>query len=199
MSEQPQEQPAPQHPIRLIVNDDLRRSRLTVFFRLLLVIPLVIWLLVWGIVVHLAVIVAWFATLFAGRCPTGLHNFIGRYLTYLTHVNAYAYLIANPYPKFSGRPGYPIDLEVDPPERQNRLVTFFRIILAIPALIVASVLIQVLQVIAFLGWFVCLAIGRMPKGMRDLSAYCLRYAMQTYGYVYLLTARYPSFAGSPAA
>ena len=39
-----------QHPIGLIVTDDLRRSRLTVFFRLLLVIPHLIWLTLWGIV-----------------------------------------------------------------------------------------------------------------------------------------------------
>jgi hypothetical protein len=156
-----------------------------------------VWLLLWGIVVHLAVIIAWFATLFAGRCPTGFHDFIARYVTYATHVSAYLYLIANPYPKFSGAPGYPIDLEVDPPRPQHRLATLFRIILAIPALIVAGALLQVAHIIGFLGWFVCLAIGRMPKGMRDLSAYCLRYAFQTYGFVYLLTSRYPSFAGSP--
>jgi len=192
----PPEQPE-RHPVRLIVNDDLRRSRLTVLFRLLLVIPHIIWLSLWGIVVFLAAIVAWFATLFSGRCPAGLHNFIARYVRYSAHVNAYLYLIANPYAKFSGRPGYPIDLEVDPPERQNRWVTGFRIILGIPALIVAGVLQQVLQIIAFLGWFVCLAIGRMPKGMRDLSAYCLRYVMQTHAYLYLLTSRYPSFAGTP--
>ena len=29
--------------------------------------------------------------------------------------------------------------------------------------------------------FVCLFIGRMPKGMRDLGVYCLRYQQQTYG------------------
>jgi hypothetical protein len=194
----PQEQPAQQHPIRLVVTDDLDRSRLTVFFRLLLVIPHLILLVLWSIVVYLAVLIAWFATLFMGRCPDALHNFIARFLRYLTHVNAYLYLVADPYPKFSGLPGYPIDLEIDPPERQNRLVTFFRVILAIPAWIVAGVLVQVLQIVAVLGWFVCLALGRMPQGMRDLSAYCLRYSMQTYGYTFLLTSRYPSFAGSPA-
>jgi Domain of unknown function (DUF4389) len=193
------EQPTQQHPIRLVVNDDLERSRLTVFFRLLLAIPHVIWLALWGIVVHVAVLIAWFATLFTGRCPDGLHDFIARYLRYVTHVSAYLFLIANPYPTFGGRTEYAIDLEVDPPEPQNRLVTFFRIILAIPALIVAGVLRQVLAIIALLGWFTCLAIGRMPKGMRDLSAYCLRYELQTYGYLYLLTARYPSFAGTPVA
>ena len=47
------------HPIHLVVTDDLQRSRLTVFFRLLLVIPHLIWLALWGIAVCFAVIVAW--------------------------------------------------------------------------------------------------------------------------------------------
>jgi hypothetical protein len=199
VSEESQEQTAHQHPIRLVVNDDRTRSRLTVFFRWLLAIPHVIWLALWGIAAHVAVLIAWFATLFTGRCPRGLHNFIARYLRYLTHVSAYLYLVANPYPSFGGRTEYAIDLEVDPVEPQNRLVTFFRIVLAIPALIVASVLHQVLVIIALLGWFTCLAIGRMPKGMRDLAAYCLRYELQTCAYLYLLTARYPSFVGTPMA
>ena len=55
------------------------------------------------------------------------------------------------------------------------------------------------QIIGFLGWFVCLFTGRMPEGMRNLSAYCLRYYMQTEAYALLLTPRYPSLSGgSPA-
>jgi hypothetical protein len=199
VSEQALVEAANQHPIQIVVSDDLERSRLTVFFRWLLAIPHMLWLFLWSLASYLAWIIAWFATLFTGRCPTGLHDFLARYLRYLTHVNAYLHVVANPYPKFGGGTGYPIDLEIDAPERQNRLVTFFRIILAIPAFIVALVLRQVLTIIAFLGWFVCLALGRMPRGMRDLAAYCLRYEMQTYAYVYLLTSRYPTFAGSPRA
>ena len=37
------------HPIRLILSDDLSRTRLTVFFRLILAIPHLIWLGLWGI------------------------------------------------------------------------------------------------------------------------------------------------------
>ena len=66
--------PATTHPIRLAVTDDLRRSRLTVFFRLLLALPHLIWLALWGIVASLAAIVNWFATLFVGRSPDGLHR-----------------------------------------------------------------------------------------------------------------------------
>ena len=41
-------------PIRLPVSDDLQRSRLTTFFRLLLGIPHLVWLLLWGIVAFFA-------------------------------------------------------------------------------------------------------------------------------------------------
>src|SRR4249919_4182817 len=99
-----------EHPIRLVVTDDLQRSRLTVFFRALLVIPAIIWLSLWGVVTFLAWIVAWFAALFTGRVPDGLHNFMATYLRYQTHVYAYLFLVADPYPGFTGKPGYPIDL-----------------------------------------------------------------------------------------
>ena len=44
-----------------------------------------------------------------------------------------------------------------------------------------------------------LAFGRMHEGMRDLSAWMLQYELQTYGYLFLLTGRYPSFSGGPKA
>ena len=44
------ESSASAHPIRLLVTDDLHRSRLTVFFRLPLSIPHFFWLGLWSIV-----------------------------------------------------------------------------------------------------------------------------------------------------
>src|SRR6266516_756673 len=130
-----------EHPIRVVVNDDLRRTRLTVFFRLILAIPHLIWLSLWGVIATLAAIVNWFATLFTARSPEGLHRFLATYLRYETHVFAYLFLIADPFPGFTGKPdSYPIDLEVDPPATQNRWTVGFRIILAIPALLIAGVL-----------------------------------------------------------
>ena len=188
------------HPIRLIVTDDLKRSRLTVFFRWILAIPHLVWWYLWSIVALLAWIANWFATLFGGRSPDGLHNFLASYDRYSTHVNAYIFLLADPFPGFAGRLGsYPVDLEIDPPERQSRWITGFRLILAIPAAILMSVLQYVLQIIGFIGWFVCLVLGRMPEGMRNLGAYCLRYQAQTYAYSYLLTQRYPSLSSDPGA
>jgi hypothetical protein len=185
--------PSP-HPIRLIVNDDLRRNRLTVFFRLILFIPHMIWLALWSVIAVLAYIVNWFATLFMGRSPEGLHNFLATYLRYATHVRAYLLLVADPFPGFTGKPGsYPIDLEIDPPERQNRLTVFFRWVLAIPALMLAYILGYLNQLLAVFSWFIALVLGRVPEGLRNFAALAIRIETQTYAYLLLLTGRYPSF------
>jgi len=185
------------HPIQVVVTDDLRRSRLTVFFRGLLVIPHLIVLILWSIAAEIAIIIAWFIALFAGRVPDGLHNFIGAWMRYATHVYAYLFLLADPYPPFSGSSPYPIDLQVAPAERQNRWKTFFRGILAIPALFIANILRYLGMLIAFLGWFAALALGRMPKGLRDTGAWTLRVDQQTYSYLSMLTDRYPQFGPTP--
>jgi len=128
------------YPIRLVVTGDLRRSRLTVFFRYLLALPHVVWLSLYGIAVYVVLLVAWFAALFMGRVPAGMHGFIAGYLRYSTRVNAYLYLVANPFPPFGAGGHYPVDLEVAGPEPQGRVGIFFRVLLALPALMLAGVL-----------------------------------------------------------
>jgi Domain of unknown function (DUF4389) len=180
------------HPIRLVVEDDLRRSRLTVFFRLLLAIPPFVWMSLWGVVAFFALVAAWFAALFTGRVPAGLHEFLARFLRYQVHVYAYATLVADPFPGFSGSGAYPVTIEVAPPAEQGRLGVFFRLLLALPAAILSGVLNYLTEVLAFFAWFVCLALGRIPEGMRNLLAFSVRYHAQTQAYEYLLTSRYPS-------
>ena len=198
---------APVHPVRLVVTDDLQRSRLTVFFRLLLVIPHLLWLGLFGIGVFFVAIVNWFATLFTGRAPKGIHDFLGGYLRYRTHVYGYLLLGANPYPKFYfGAPlePYPVDLEIDEPVRQNRWITFFRLFLAFPALAIAGILVggtiqafflvlySVTAVTAMFSWFSVLVRGRTPPGLRDVTAWSLGYRGRTMAYLWMLTDRYPN-------
>jgi hypothetical protein len=183
----------PQHVVHLVGDaEDLRFSRLTVFFRLPLAIPHLVWFVLWTVVAWVVAIVTWFATLFMGRPPAALHRFLSRYVRYTLHLYAFLYLAANPFPGFVGEQGrYPLDLELPAPARQSRGTTFFRIFLAIPALLVNAALGWALAVAAFLTWFVALVRGQAPWGLRNLSAYALRYAAQLNAYVYLLTDVYP--------
>jgi hypothetical protein len=179
-------------PIRLSVDDDLRRSRLTVFFRLPLVVVHFVWLVLWGIAGSFAGVANWFVLLVRGRPAEPLHRFLSALVRYQTHVYAFAQLVANPFPGFAGRPGtYPVDVEVDPPERQGRWKTAFRLVLAIPAFLIASALGTSAFVAAVLSWFHALARGRVPRGLRNVGAFELRYMAQVFGYLYLLTDRYP--------
>jgi hypothetical protein len=181
------------HPVRVVGDPfDLRRSRLTVFFRILLAIPHIIWVVLWGIVVFLAAIAQWFVTLFSGTPARGLHRFISAYIRYRLHVLAFILLVANPFPGFTGAPGtYPLDLEVEGPQRQNRWKTGFRTLLAIPAFLVNSALSGALFTAALLTWFYALVKGSAPWGLRNLSAYALRYDAQANAYWFLLTDVYP--------
>ena len=192
------------HPVRLVVTDDLRRSRLTVFFRLLLAIPHYFWISLIGVVVALLVFVNWFILLFVARTPKGIHDFLAGYIRYTTQLEAYILLAANPYPAFwpLGEVDYPVTLEIDPPAQQNRWKTFFRLFLAIPAFLVSGTLLAggvrfggyalgPAFMVAFLLWWVALFLGRSPRGLRDLIAFCVGYSAQLAAYLVLVTDRYP--------
>jgi len=184
------------HPIRLVVNDDLGRWRLTVLLRFLLALPHLVVLSAWTYLAFGVAIVNWVIALVCGVPAARVHAWTARFLRYQAHVSAYLYLVADPYPSFRGWYGtYPVDLAVAPPGRQARWKTAFRIVLVLPAYVLSSVLGYVLGVVAFLGAFYALATGRYPRGFRDLSAYCVRYQAQTYAYLLLLTDRYPTLAG----
>jgi Domain of unknown function (DUF4389) len=189
----PPAQPVELHPIRLVVTDDLRRSRLTVLLRLPLAVPHFLWLYLFGIVASLALVIAWFVGIFLGRIPSSLHRFLASYARYSTHVTAYVSIAANPFPGFTGNLPYPVDLEIAPAVKQGRLRILFRLVLAIPALVVAYLLQIVLYTIAVIAWFAALFTGRVEKSLRDILTFCIRYLAQTNAYVFLLTKRYPTF------
>ena len=185
-------QPVPEHPVRLVPSDDLRRSRLTVFFRLLLTLPHLVWLALWLVAATLAAFVNWLVTLARGRPAAPLHRFLAAFVRYAFHVAAFLSLAGNPFPGFTGTAGsYPVDLELPAPERQHRLKTLFRLVLAIPAFLVANVLANLLWAAAFFGWFAALLTGRMPQGFARLEASVLRYNAQVWSYLFLLTEAYP--------
>ena len=177
---------------QLVNTDDLRRSRLSVFFRLLLSVPHIVWLLLWTVAALLAAVANWFVTLVRGRPAGPLARFLSAFVRYSTHVNAFLWVVANPFPGFVGAAGsYPVDVEIAPPGRQSRWITGFRILLALPALLLSSALNWVLYIAGFMIWFYALVLGRAPAGLQSAGAYTLGYSAQLSCYLYALTDRYP--------
>ena len=85
-------------------------------------------------------------------------------------------------------------------ENRNRLTVAFRIILAIPHLIIAQVWAYLAEILAFIQWFVILFTGKRNESMFNMQRSWMYYATRVYGYVGLLYDEYPAFAsdGPPA-
>jgi hypothetical protein len=88
---------------------------------------------------------------------------------------------------------YPISYEADFNPTPNRGTTFFRLILAIPWLIVAYVYeILVLFTLLF-AWVAVVILGRYPKWLYDFNGGVLRYYIRTFAWLYLQTDAWPPF------
>jgi Domain of unknown function (DUF4389) len=84
--------------------------------------------------------------------------------------------------------------DVEYQEERNRLTVAFRIILAIPHLIIAQVWQYLAQILAVIQWFIILFTGKRNEGMWKLQQSWLNYYCRVIGYVDLLFDPYPAFA-----
>jgi Domain of unknown function (DUF4389) len=173
--------------------------------------PLVQWLLAiphWAILYGLQIaaravaIIAWFAILFTGKLPEGLANLLSLYIRYNNRTWAYSGFLREEYPPFvfdtvGPDPGNypPVRTGLAPElDDRNRLTVGFRLILAIPQLIVLAVL----GIAAFVAWvialFAVLFTGRWPEGLRTFVVGYMRWYTRFEAYVGLLTDQYPPFS-----
>jgi hypothetical protein len=77
------------------------RNRLTIAFRIVLLLPHIIAVWAIGIAWAFTTLIAWFAILFTGRFPAGLYRFGVGALRWNTRVEAYLLLLHDDYPPFS--------------------------------------------------------------------------------------------------
>lgn len=80
---------------------DTPRDRVTVAFRLILVVPHLIAVWALGIAWGITSVIAWFAILFTGAFPDGLYRFGVGVLQWNIRVEAYLLLLRDEYPPFS--------------------------------------------------------------------------------------------------
>ena len=90
------------HQTSLSVSPALEgRNRLTCFFRIILMIPALIFWVIIGIIAVICSILGFFAVLFTGRWPEGLRNFVVANLRISARFGAYASFLTDQYPPFS--------------------------------------------------------------------------------------------------
>jgi len=180
--------------VQLIAVGPVKQRRLTVAFRWILCIPhsfVLTFLNLAGVVVAS---LGWWGALFMGRLP----GFAVTYLSGLARWNArfygYAYLLTDDYPpfKFEDDLAYPVVIAIPPPGRLNRFAVFFRLILAIWANIVSTLVIYgASTIVAFIAWLVTLITGRLPRPLHLAFTAVLRFQTRYGCYLGMLTSTYP--------
>ena len=172
-----------------------KRSRLTTFFRYFLAIPHFIVVACGAFAAFFAVVVAWFALVITGRYPQALYDFVAGLQRYSTAVYGYLALLTDEYPPFSGdTDNYPVHIKIPPPKAEyNRLKVLFRIILAIPVMIIVYAMQIVWEIGAFIAWFVIVIMGKQPKGLQDMIVLGVSYQQRANAYFGLLTEDWPPF------
>ena len=178
-------------PVEVVFPAPTRQNRLTIFFRVLLVIPHFILLVFFGIAVFVAVFLGWFAALVLGRLPIGFDRFIGTYLQYSTRVYAYLYFLTGAWPSFDANtPGYPVHV-IRSTQPLNRWAVFFRFFLALPAAILAGVAGSGLGLLSFFAWVCGVVLGRIPAPFHYGFAALVRYQTRYTAYGTLITPTWP--------
>lgn len=186
----------PTYPVTFEADYVETRDRVTVFFRLILAIPILFWVWLYSIAATVAIVIAWFALVITGRYPDGLYDFVAGYTRLLTRATAYTLLVCDPYPSFMGEDDsrYPVRMRfAGPLQEYSRVKAGFRFILAIPILILRYVLALLLEVAAIAAWFVILVLGRLPAGLFDVMVLATSYTARADAYIFLLTETYPPF------
>ena len=146
-------------------------------------------------------VVSWFVILFTGALPEGLANFQVMIVRYSVRTSVYAGFLKEEYPPFTFAMT-PTDPGDDPRVRvemtpqlanRNRVTVAFRIILAIPQIIVLALLGVATAVVLLIAFFAVLFSGQWPEGLRDFVVKVIRWSVRFQAYFLLLTDEYPPF------
>lgn len=183
------------YPIQYEADFNPEPNRWTTFFRLILAIPWFIVAIFWGILFYVTQILAWLLVTILGRYPEWLYNFNAGVVRFTVRFSGWLYLQTDEWPPFglSDDPSYPIRVDIAPPaERQSRLKAFFRIILALPVMIVLSYGTAHMTLLA--GWVAWLTIvfrGYLPEWINDALTALHGFQARVLGYIAILTDDYP--------
>jgi hypothetical protein len=88
---------------------------------------------------------------------------------------------------------YPIAYEADFNPEPNRWTTFFRLILAIPWIIVAYVYLIAVFFTHIFAWVSVVILGRYPQWLYNFNSGVVRYLVRFYAWAYLQTDAWPPF------
>ena len=168
------------------------QRRWTVLIRYILALPLLILL---GIIAYAALamaIVAWFASLIRGRVPDSIQRFLTSWCRLSANVEAYALLLVPRWPGvvMDATGEEQVTVEIDHVDL-NQVAVLFRLVLAVPAILLGSLLELGIAPFVFVMWIIGSIRGQTPVSLHQATASVVRYRVRLAAYVLLISPTQP--------
>ncbi len=208
--------PEHSYPARLDIDYPKKLDRVTSFFRLIWIIPIVIVLSLisavasWTVVTETGETITrssggiasglFLATLlmilFRQRYPRWWFDFAKEFARFSTRVVAYLALVTDEYPSTVEEQSVHLDIDYPDVEQDlNRWLPLVKWLLAIPHYIVLVFLFIGAFVVWVIAWFAILFTGRYPRALFVYIVGVFRWGLRVEAYDFLLvTDRYPPFS-----
>ncbi len=209
--------PPPEYPAKLSIDyPDRPLNKLSSFFRIIVVIPILIVLGAisggnwdswghrdkWQFEMGTAGVL-FFATLlmilFRQKYPKWWFDWNVALMKFSYRVCAYVALLRDEYPSTDEEQAVHIEIAYpDVKKDLNRWLPLVKWLLAIPHFVILIVLAIVAFVLVVIAWFAILFTGSYPKDMFNLVVGVMRWGLRVEAYAVLLTTdRYPPFSLQP--
>ncbi len=177
------------------------RDRVTVLFRGILVFPMFIYLgslmqaWHWGISSVVFTVPVILTLIFRGKYPSYILTFNHAMLELSTRITAYVLFLTDDYPSIERNENVAVLFpDVEGGKKLSRWQPIFKVIFAIP-LIILGIIYTVLSIIlSFLAWIHILVTGKYPDPVIKWVIGCIKYWNRLIGYAgVLVTDEYPTF------
>jgi hypothetical protein len=199
------------YPVSLKVDyPDRNLNRLTTFFRIFTVIPILIVLgllmggsyqtgskeagtIVFGIgLIFLPLILM---LLFRKKYPKWWYDWNLNFAKFNYRVASYFYLMTDVYPSTDEEQNVQLEMPYPDVAQLNRWLPLVKWFLAIPHIIVLCFLGIAALVVIIIAWFAILFTGKYPKGLFDFMLGVMRWGFRVMCYaMIMITDKYPPFA-----
>ncbi len=187
---------------RLDIDYPEKLDRLTTFFRVIWIIPIVVVLSLLTAtgsgesVGGLFFMATMLMIVFRQRYPRWWFDFSRQLVRFEARVLAYLVLLTDRFPSTVDEQS--VHLEIDYPDAErdlNRWLPLVKWLLAIPHYIVLAVLAVIAIFVVVIAWFAILFTGRYPQALFDYVVGVGRWGLRVQAYAFLLvTDQYPPFS-----
>jgi Domain of unknown function (DUF4389) len=178
-----------------------KRNRVTVFFRGILIFPVFVYVCTltqafhWGISSSVITIPVILALVFRGKYPSYILAFNHALLELSLRLIVYGLFLTDEYPSIEKNENFTVQFpEVEDGRKLSRWQPIFKIIFAIPLIIVGIIYTIIAAIFTLFAWLHILVFAKYPDPLIDFVVGTIKYWNRVIGYAgVLVTDEYPSF------